>query len=125
MALFGFNRPDARALRRVAQSVRNVSNKNQNLAYPDPLANRFLSGKKLLVRFTLNGALTTSEASKAATITDQYGPGSSADTATAITAHNTLTSTGGVYIFEGNSGDAGLAMWDSGTDYVIIQLECP
>jgi hypothetical protein len=84
------------------------------------------STRKSLVRFTLAATLATSDASKTATITNQYGPGSDGPTgAGAITVHNLLTSTGGVYVFEGDSGDAGLAMWDTGTNYRIIQLECP
>lgn len=81
---------------------------------------------KPLVRFTLSAALTTSDASKSATITNQYGPGTDNTTSSGgITVHNMLTSTGGVYLFEGDSSDAGLAMWDSGTNYRIIQMECP
>jgi hypothetical protein len=82
--------------------------------------------RKPLVRFTLAAALTTSEASEAATIVSQYGYGCDGPTgASGITANNLLTATGGVYVFEGASGAAGLAMWDSGTNYRIIQLECP
>lgn len=81
---------------------------------------------KSLVRFTLSSALATSDASKTATITNQYGFGVDNTTASGgITVHNLLTSTGGVYVFEGDSGDAGLAMWDQGTNYRIIQMECP
>lgn len=81
---------------------------------------------KPLVRFTLAAAMTTSEASKSATITAQYGPGQDNTTsAGGITVHNMLTSTGGVYLFEGDSGDAGLAQWDSGTNYRIVNMECP
>ena len=86
-----------------------------------------MSLKKPLVRFTLDADLTTSDASKAATITDQYGPG--ADNATSITVHNLeivpATGTATEYMFEGDSGDAGYALWDSGTNYRIIQIQCP
>jgi hypothetical protein len=82
--------------------------------------------RKPLVRFTLSAALATSDASKTATITNQYGFGCDGSTsAAAITVHNLLTSTASTYVFEGDSGDAGLAMWDSGTNYRIIQMECP
>lgn len=81
-------------------------------------------GRKLLVRFTLDAALATSDASKAATITNQYGPGVDA-TSTAITVHNLLTSTAATYVFSGASGAAGLAMWDADQNYRIIQMECP
>ena len=80
--------------------------------------------RKLLVRFTLDAALATSDASKAATITNQYGPGTDADD-TAITVHNLLTQTAATYVFSGASGAAGLAMWDSAQNYRIIQMECP
>lgn len=79
---------------------------------------------KQLVRFTLDVALATTDASQPATITDQYGPGSD-NSDTAITAHNLLTSTAGTFVFEGDVGDAGLAMRDTGQDYRIIQIECP
>jgi hypothetical protein len=81
-------------------------------------------GYKSLVRFTLDNALTTSEASESATITDQYGLGNDNDE-TAITVHNLLTHTAGVYVFEGDASDAGLALWDSAQNYRIIMMECP
>lgn len=80
---------------------------------------------KSLVRFTLDAALTTSDASQTATITDQYGPGlDNTTTSGGIIVHNMETSAAGTYMFEGNLNDAGLAMWDQGTDYRIIQIEC-
>lgn len=79
---------------------------------------------QMLVRFTLDSAMTTSDSSKAATITNQYGLGvQSADTS--ITVHNMQTASGGVYLFEGSSGAAGLAFWDTDDDYIIVQMECP
>jgi hypothetical protein len=78
---------------------------------------------KLLCRFTLDAALATTDASKAATITHQYGPGS-AHASTSITVYN-LAKAGSGYLFEGASGAAGLAYWDSGTSWRIIQMECP
>ena len=82
--------------------------------------------RKPLVRFTLDSALTTTQASKAATVAagEQYGPGRDADDLS-ITVHNLLTKTASVYLFEGDSGDAGLAFWDSDQNYRIIQMECP
>lgn len=79
-----------------------------------------------LIRFTLAAALTTADASKTGTITNQYGPGiASPNTgAGAITVHNYETKTAGTYRFEGDVGDAGEAIWDSGTNYRIIDL-CP
>ena len=117
--LYGFNREDARALRNVAKSVRQQSNKDQSLKYPQPHG---LLRKKGTVRFTLDSALATSDETKAATITKQIGPGF--EGATAITVYNHLTDTAGVYEFSGPSGGAGLAVWDKGTDYYIIQMQC-
>lgn len=82
------------------------------------------SNLKPLCRFTLDAALATSEASEGATITDQYGPGAD-HSETDITVYNMLTSTTDVYLFEGAIGAAGLAMWDSGTGWKILQMECP
>ena len=81
---------------------------------------------KPLVRFIVaTDALTTSNATNAATKTDQYGPGANNTTAAAgITITNTLTDVGGVYIFEGAVGKAGLADWDSGTTYIIKNMQC-
>ena len=83
-------------------------------------------GFKPLIRFTLAAALATSDASKAATVTDQYGAGAEqVTTASGITVYNLETSTASTYVFEGDSGDAGYARWDYGTRYQIIQMECP
>jgi hypothetical protein len=79
---------------------------------------------KLLCRFTLGAALATSDASKSATITNQYGPGKD-HSSTSITVHNLLTHTAGTYVFEGDSGDAGLAYYDIGSNWRILQMECP
>jgi hypothetical protein len=82
---------------------------------------------KPLVRFTLGADLTTSDESKTATITDQFGPGM--DNSTSITVYNHKVTpalgTAPEYMFSGDSGDAGLAIWDSGTNYRIIQIQCP
>ena len=79
---------------------------------------------KQLVRFTLNSALTTSDEFKPATITHQYGPGND-NSNTAIDVYNLETHATGTYVFEGDSGDAGLAMLDKNQEYRIIQIECP
>jgi len=80
--------------------------------------------KKQHCRFTLGGALATTDASQSATIQTQYGPGVD-HPSTSITVRNLLTHTAGTYVFEGDSGDAGIAMYDSGTTWNIIQMECP
>lgn len=86
----------------------------------------FAENFKPLVRFTLGSALTLSDASKTATVTHQYGVGKDqVTTANGITVHNLETHTSGSYVFEGDASDAGLAMLDAGTDYRIIQMECP
>lgn len=81
---------------------------------------------RTLVRFTLDFALTTSDSVQTATLTDQYGMGVDNDTsAGAALVYNMETSSAGTYLFEGNSGDAGLAIWDKDNQYRIIQIECP
>lgn len=82
---------------------------------------------KPLVRFTLAAALATTDASKTATITHQFGFGvaSTYTGAAAITVHNLETHTAGTYVFFGSSGDAGYAFLDVDDDYRIIQMECP
>lgn len=78
---------------------------------------------KPLIRFTLSAALTTTEASESAVITNQYGTGLT-NSATAITVHNLLTSLANTYVFSGSTGYAGLAIWDSSNNYRIIQMQC-
>jgi hypothetical protein len=80
--------------------------------------------RKRWCRFTLSAAMTTSDSSKSATIHSQIGPGV-AHTTTSITVNNLLTSSSGVYLFEGASGAAGLAVFDSGTTWQIVNMECP
>jgi hypothetical protein len=76
--------------------------------------------KKRLCRFTLDDDLTTSDASQDATIITQYGQGVE-HTATAITVYNLETSSAGVYLFAGDSGDAGLAYYDEDDHWIILQ----
>jgi len=84
---------------------------------------------KQLVKFSLDAALTTAESFELATIEDQYGPGKDHPTGTAIKVWNMEVSTASTYLFEGDSGDFGLALFhrDNGTnlEFVIIQMECP
>jgi hypothetical protein len=82
------------------------------------------STKKQYCRFTLDAALATTDANKAATIQSQWGTGT--DHSTSITVNNLLTHTAGTYVFEGDSGDAGIAIYSgSGSTWYIIQMECP
>lgn len=82
------------------------------------------SALKQHCRFTLGAALATTDATKAATIATQYGPGEDHES-TSITVRNLLTHTAGTYAFEGDSGDAGIAIYDAGTTWNIVQMECP
>ena len=82
-------------------------------------------GRKIFCRFTLNAALATSDASKAATITNQYGYGIN-HASTSITVQNFLTATAGVYEYHGASGAAGKAFYDPVTKtWHIFDLQCP
>ncbi len=79
------------------------------------------------MRFTLSSALATTDSTKTATIQSQYGPGipSPNTSSGGIDVYNLADNTGSAYVFEGDSGDAGLAIWDKDNDYRIIQMECP
>ena len=82
-------------------------------------------GFKTFCRFTLGSALTTSEGTKAATITHQYGYGRN-HPVTAITVQNFLTASAGVYEYHGASGAAGKAFYDPVTKtWHIFDLQCP
>lgn len=79
--------------------------------------------RKPLVRFTLDAELLATDASVAATITDQYGPGLAHDDLS-ITVHNLLTSTPATYHYFGDEDDAGQAVWDEGQNFRIVDMEC-
>ena len=81
------------------------------------------AGLKQMCRFTLDEAMTTSDEHKEATITAQYGQGAS-HASNDITVYNLLASDSS-YVFEGVEDAAGLAYWDSGTNWYIVQMECP
>lgn len=75
--------------------------------------------------FSLNSSLATSDSSKSANVEIVWGDTSVAVDDT-IDVYNHPTSTGGTYIFEGDGGDYGTAVWDSsGSKWRIIQMECP
>lgn len=79
---------------------------------------------KMLCLFTLDATLTTVDEYVDATIQAQYGVGLEHGT-TDITVYNMPTHDGS-YEFYGDSGDYGYAYWSgSGTDWIIIMLECP
>lgn len=79
-------------------------------------------GIKPLIRFTLGGALTINDASVSGTAQSHYGQG--VDGPTSVTLYNLETASAGTYVFAGDSGDAGWAIFDQGSSYMIIQLEC-
>lgn len=83
------------------------------------------SSSKKLCRFLLDAAMTTSDASGTGKITNQYGDGTAHSTSGTITVGNMLTAATSAYLFSGSSGAAGLAYWDSGTNWRILQMECP
>ena len=83
------------------------------------------SYKKHLCRFTAGGNFGITSASVTGTITAQIGEGDSHTTTTGVTFNNLETGSAGTYVFEGGSGDAGLAYFSSGTTWQIIQMECP
>jgi len=73
------------------------------------------------VRFSLDNALTTAEASNAATVDDA----ASAWDNESITVYNCLTSTASTYLFEGDSGDFGLCVLREDGNWWIVNMECP
>ncbi len=79
------------------------------------------TGYKQFCRFTLDAELTDSTTSVAALLTNQWGEGTAHSTGT-ITVYNPLDGYTTGCLFEGTSGTAGLAGYDSGTAWVIIQL---
>lgn len=83
----------------------------------------WLDMPQLFCRFTANADFTTSSETVTGTIQSQFGPGRG-HTTTSRTFYNLEDNAGG-YVFEGDSGDAGFAVWDSGSNWRIIQMECP
>ena len=116
----GFNARDARDLLAMLDWWRKQGGK----VYPNPKRGNKLRTYKPLIHFELDGALTTGEASNAADIIAQFGPGFDNPT-TAITVYNLETTSSGVYVFSGIDTAAGWALWDSADKYRIIQMECP
>lgn len=82
---------------------------------------------KPTIEFALSAAMTTSDATKTATIQSQDGIGlDNPNTGSgAITVHNVREHTASTYIFEGDSGDRGVASWLYGNEYKIENMECP
>jgi len=81
--------------------------------------------RKTLIRFELTEELTNADATATADILTQYGAGADHGITSAITVRNYETSSAGVYRWEGVSGAVGLAIWNEGNEFLIIDLECP
>jgi hypothetical protein len=79
------------------------------------------SGYKQLCRFVLDAELTDATTSQAALLTNQWGEGTAHSTGS-ITVYNPLDGYTTGCLFEGTSGTAGLAGYDSGTAWVILQM---
>lgn len=79
------------------------------------------------IRFRLTQALTVADSTKLGTILNQWGLGiNNPNTgAGAITLYNHESSSAGVYSWEGDVSDTGIASWDSGNNYRIMFMECP
>jgi hypothetical protein len=86
---------------------------------------QWLDFPQVFCRFKTTASFTTSSASVAGTIQAMYGMGRAHGTTTGRTFYNLADNTDSAYIFEGGSGDAGFAVWDSGSNWRIIQMECP
>lgn len=81
-------------------------------------------GYKKLCRFVLDAAMATSDPTGSGLLTAQYGDGTAHSTG-AISLDNLLTKTASTYLFAGTSGAAGLGYYTTGTNWRIIQMECP
>lgn len=78
------------------------------------------------VRLALTADLATTDASKSATLVEQWGYGIPNTTSSgAVTAYNMPTGGGGSYLFEGVTAAIALATHEYGTRYRITQMECP
>lgn len=85
-----------------------------------------LTGYKDVIFTLATTALTTSSSTNNATIHWQFGIGStSPNTGAGAISVNNMPVSGGGYLFEGDVGDYGIAIWDNGNAYQIIQMECP
>jgi len=81
---------------------------------------------KQFCRFTLTQALATSDASKTGDIETQFGQGQDHPDEEEIILYNLADNTGTAYVFEGDIGDAGIAVYTGTAVYWnIIQMECP
>lgn len=79
---------------------------------------------RLMARFVLDEALTTSDESALATLTTthQWGPGVYHCPDITIHVHNLLTETADVYKFYGAAGNAGICFWNYDNHWQIVGL---
>ena len=82
-----------------------------------------LASSKPLCRFLLDEALTTADDRADAYITNQWGAGIMHSYDNKIVVFNPEATEAGTYMFSGDDGDAGLAMWDEGEKWVIVAME--
>jgi len=74
--------------------------------------------KKQFCRFTTDAAFTTSSSSVQGDVATQFGTGEDHTTTNNVTFNNIADNSGSSYIFEGDSGDAGVALYSgSGTTW--------
>jgi len=88
-----------------------------------------LSSSRPTCRFVLDKDLSVDDAKGYAYITHQYGPGliHSYDNKICVRNPNAFTEEDceedcDTYAFSGSEGDAGLAVWDEGNDWLIISM---
>jgi hypothetical protein len=119
------NQFDDDSIRKISEQVARLERQAENIRQELralSLKNRLGAGVKQVVRFTLDQALSTTDESKLATVSDSHGRGRAKDGST-ITVHNLETMTPGTYVFSGGSGDAGWGFWDYLNHFVILFME--
>lgn len=87
------------------------------------ISDSWIHTRKPIIEVTADSSFTNSSSSFSATIVNQYGPGINNSTASSVTCRN-FSVGGSSYLFNGNSGNSFIALWDSGTTYEVIQGEC-
>ncbi len=81
--------------------------------------------RKQYCDFILTAELDTSDETGEAEITEQYGNGQSHNVKTPIVIHNLREHTAATYVFEGDVGDYGRAVWIYENHWLILNMECP
>jgi len=80
-----------------------------------------VSVDRTFIEFKLTNALTTSEATNAASVEAYWG---GPDPGATCTVQNIETDSSGVYVFEGAEDAVGLAV-KRGANFMILNMECP